>query len=149
MRCVFTARPEDLRVIRDTGSTREDDKLPCARRLAPQPDGLVGRPYKLAVLALCLVNVAHFYSIASLFAYAGFLAVDNGWAEDEDSAGFVVGVLATMVPLSRIPTSALWGHAADRFGRKPALVATMASVLVGMYFIPSDQASSGATSAVA
>ena len=36
--------------------------------------------------------MAHFYSIASLFAYAGFLAVDNGWAEDEDSAGFVVGV---------------------------------------------------------
>ncbi len=103
----------------------------CEKARAAQPDGLVGRPYKLAVLALCLVNVAHFYSIASLFAYAGFLAVDNGWAEDEDSAGFVVGVLATMVPLSRIPTSALWGHAADRFGRKPALVATMASVLVG------------------
>ena len=66
----------------------------CEKARPAQPDGLVGRPYKLAVLALCLVNVAHFYSIASLFAYAGFLAVDNGWAEDEDSAGFVVGVLA-------------------------------------------------------
>ena len=38
-----------------------------------------------AVAALCACNIAHFFTICSLFSYAGFLAVDNGWANDEDS----------------------------------------------------------------
>ena len=36
-----------------------------------------------AAAAVGLCNLAHFYSICSIFSYAGFLAVDCGWAENE------------------------------------------------------------------
>ena len=47
---------------------------------------------------------AHFFSIASIFSYAGVLAVDLDWAADEDSAGFVAGLLPTVLMLGRLPT---------------------------------------------
>ena len=49
------------------------------------------------VLALC--NAAHFYTICSLFSYAGFLVVDLGWEPDVDAAGYVVGYLGTSLVL--------------------------------------------------
>ena len=52
------------------------------------------------VLALC--NAAHFYTICSLFAYAGFLVVDLGWEPDVDAAGYVVGYLGTSLVLGRL-----------------------------------------------
>ncbi|KAL3916091.1 MAG: hypothetical protein SGPRY_006967 [Prymnesium sp.] len=87
-----------------------------------------------AVFAICLANCAHFYSIASIFSYAGFLAVDLGWAPDEDSAGFVAGLLPTILMLGRMPTSILWGVLADRIGRRPTLAISMASVALGNLF---------------
>ena len=45
------------------------------------------------VLALC--NAAHFYTICSLFSYAGFLVVDLGWSPNVDEAGYVAGYLGS------------------------------------------------------
>lgn len=66
---------------------------------------------KYAVSALCLCMAAHFFSITSLFSYSGFLAVDAGWSNDIDSAGFVVGILASALPLARCVTLSqiVWG----------------------------------------
>ncbi|KAL1499936.1 hypothetical protein AB1Y20_012618 [Prymnesium parvum] len=83
------------------------------------------------VFVLCLTNCAHFYAMASIFSYAGFLAVDLGWAADEDHAGYVAGLLPTVLMLGRLPTSILWGVAADRFGRRLALTLAMLSVAAG------------------
>ena len=84
-----------------------------------------------AVFTICFANCAHFYSMASIFSYAGILAVDLGWAPDEDHAGFVAGLLPTVLILGRLPTSILWGHLADCYGRRPALAFSMVSVALG------------------
>lgn len=83
------------------------------------------------VAALSLAQMAHFYSMCSIFAYAGFLAADSGWVDSEDSAGYVAGLLATMLPLGRLPTSVLWGQYADRAGRRPALIGSMLGIAFG------------------
>jgi MFS family permease len=88
-------------------------------------------PSASAVATLALVNGAHFYTICSLFPYAGFLAVDSGWADDVDSAGYVAGYLATATLLARIPTSVAWGYAADRWGWYPAVQLSLASLAMG------------------
>jgi len=87
-----------------------------------------------AVAALCLCNIAHFYSICSIFSYAGYLSVDLGWAEDADRAGFVAGLLPTFLIMGRIPTAALWGVAADRFGRRRVLLLSLSSIAAGNIF---------------
>ena len=84
-----------------------------------------------AVFTVCFANCAHFYSMASIFSYAGILAVDLEWAPDADRAGFVAGLLPTVLMLGRLPTSILWGYIADRYGRRPALAISMASVALG------------------
>lgn len=84
-----------------------------------------------AVAALAACNGAHFFTICSLFPYAGFLAVDNGWADDVDSAGNVAGFLATFTLLARIPTSIIWGVAADRFGSKACVEASLVAIAAG------------------
>lgn len=87
-------------------------------------------PWKaVAVLALC--NASHFYSICSLFSYAGFLCVDLGWSRNVDRAGFVAGWLGTALTLGRLPTAFAWGMAADKWGRKPCLMMSIASIGVG------------------
>ena len=81
------------------------------------------------VLALC--NAAHFYTICSLFSYAGFLVVDLGWSPNVDEAGYVAGYLGSALVVGRLFTSVLWGRLADAFGRKPAILLSMAGILVG------------------
>ena len=83
------------------------------------------------IAALALSNMAHFYSLCSIFSYAGFLAVDCGWASDTDTAGFAAGLLPTFVMLGRLCTSVPWGRAADRYGRRPCMLASMAAVAIG------------------
>ena len=83
------------------------------------------------MIAMSVANAAHFYSLCSIFSYAGFLAVDAGWARDEDAAGFAAGLLPTSVMVGRLVTSISWGHVADRCGRRPAMLVSMASVALG------------------
>ena len=81
------------------------------------------------VLALC--NAAHFYTICSLFSYAGFLVVDLGWSPTVDEAGYVAGYLGSALVVGRLFTSVLWGRLADAFGRKPAILLSMGGILIG------------------
>ena len=75
--------------------------------------------------------MAHFYAICSIFSYAGFLAVDCGWADDIDSAGYAAGLLPTALIFGRLFTAILWGVAYDRYGSRWVLIVSMLSVLVG------------------
>lgn len=83
------------------------------------------------VLVLSLGNCAHFYSICSLFSYAGFLCVDLGWVSNKDRAGFLAGWLGTSLTVGRLPTAVAWGVAIDRWGRRPCLLACFISIAVG------------------
>ena len=87
--------------------------LPRVRKSAVQPT-LGWKP----VVALSVCNSAHFYSLCSIFSYAGFLAVDCGWAPEKDRAGYVAGLLPTAVLIGRLLTSIGWGYAADCIGRR-------------------------------
>jgi MFS family permease len=84
-----------------------------------------------AIAALSVCNLAHFYSLCSIFSYAPFLCVDAGWVQDIDGAGFMAGLLPTMVMLGRIFTSFLWGMASDRIGGAACLQLTCASIALG------------------
>ncbi len=83
------------------------------------------------VAAAGLANCAHFYAICSIFSYAGFLAVDNGWAADIDSAGYTAGLLPTALILGRLPTAIPWGMACDRWGTRRSLQLSMLFVMIG------------------
>ena len=61
---------------------------PAEGKASQAPDGHL--PIR-AVITLCMAQVAHFYSMCSVFSYAGFMAVDCGWVSDADRAGYVAG----------------------------------------------------------
>ena len=99
------------------------------------PDGMQNRPllgYK-PVIALAMSNAAHFYSICSIFSYAGFLAVDCGWAETEDEAGYTAGLLPTAIMLGRLTMSITYGKLSDRLGRRPCILFSMIAVTLGNF----------------
>jgi len=87
-------------------------------------------PWK-ATIVVGLGNVSHFFAMCSLFAYAGLMAVDLGWSKDAASAGLTAGWLASSVFVGRLFTAGLWGGFADKYGRRPALFATLASLTIG------------------
>ena len=85
------------------------------------------------VFACSCCETAHMYAICSIFAYAAFLCVDKGWAADRDRAGYVAGLLGSALAGGRIPVAALWGAAADRFGRRRCIALSMAALAVGQH----------------
>ena len=85
----------------------------------------------LQLAFLCVVECAYFYTMCSIFSFAGILSVDLGWAADKNEAGFVAGWLQSSNVFGRIFTSAMWGLVAGRYGIKLVLVITLVSLLVG------------------
>lgn len=95
---------------------------------APDPQEPVAwRP----VAALCLASCAHFYSVCSIFSYAGIMSTELGWAADRDSAGTFAGFLQSANVLGRMPTATFWGWYSDRFGAKSGLCWSMALIGLG------------------
>ena len=82
-------------------------------------------------LVLMMSNFSHFFAMNSLFAYAAFLCVDQGWSQSIDTAGFFAGTLASGLFAGRLLSSIGWGLASDRYGRRPALLMTLATISVG------------------
>ncbi|CAK9089983.1 Probable peptide/nitrate transporter At3g43790 (Protein ZINC INDUCED FACILITATOR-LIKE 2) [Durusdinium trenchii] len=80
---------------------------------------------------LCMMDSAHFYTVCSLFSYAGVLTADMKWTEDTNSAGFVAGYLQSANVCGRIVTSTFWGCVAQRYGPKPVLLCALFSILLG------------------
>ena len=85
----------------------------------------------LQIAFLCVVECAYFYTICSIFSFAGILSVDLGWAADKNQAGFVAGWLQSSNVFGRIFTSAVWGLVAGRYGIRLVLVITLVSLLIG------------------
>mmetsp|Transcript_6477 Transcript_6477/g.15920 ORF Transcript_6477/g.15920 Transcript_6477/m.15920 type:complete len:507 (-) Transcript_6477:284-1804(-) len=83
------------------------------------------------VVAVCIGNSAHFYTICSLFSYAGIMCSDLGWADSNDTAGFAAGLLGSANVLGRVPSSFLWGKFVDRYGARRALVLSFLSITIG------------------
>eukprot|EP00435_Cladocopium_sp_Y103_P033880 s2542_g8.t1 len=80
---------------------------------------------------LCALESAYFYTICTIFSFAGILSVDLGWAPDRNEAGSVAGWLQSSNVCGRIFTSPIWGFVAARYGIKVVLTITLFSMLIG------------------
>ncbi|CAE7361907.1 ZIFL2 [Symbiodinium sp. CCMP2456] len=79
----------------------------------------------------CLIDATHFYTVCSLFSYAGILCADLGWVPDRNEAGYLAGWLQSSNIFGRMLTSSIWGYVAARHGFDVVLVVTLLSLLVG------------------
>ena len=86
--------------------------------------------------ALGAAQMAHCYSITSIFAFSGYYVVDMNWTDSVDEAGYVAGLLAAALPFGRVFTSSPWGAASDRIGNKWAIVLSMLSIAIGNLAFP-------------
>ncbi|CAE7246745.1 ZIFL1 [Symbiodinium sp. CCMP2592] len=85
----------------------------------------------LHVAFLLALEGAYFYTVCTIFSFAGVLSVDLGWAPDNNEAGFVAGWLQSSNVCGRIFTSPMWGVVASRYGIKVVLSITLVSMLIG------------------
>ena len=126
--CIFCIAAASPHTTLSLAKTRHDRAGMCRRAaVIDKRSALPLRPLG----AMCVMEFAHFYSITSLSAYAGYLSVDCGWAQRVESAGFVTGSLSASLVVGRLCTNVLWGVAGDRYGRKPALLFSMACLTLG------------------
>ncbi|KAK6356094.1 hypothetical protein TWF718_000469 [Orbilia javanica] len=95
------------------GDAGEDDKpLPMAQ-----------------ILFLCLARLIEPVAFFSIFPYINKMCQENGSLKETD-AGFYSGLIESLFSLTQMLVMVFWGKAADRLGRKPVLVFSMAGVTV-------------------
>lgn len=92
-------------------------------------------PYgQLAVFTLC--NIANGLSISvtprqSMYPYASNLVMDFGLTDDRSSTGYYVGFLTGGTMIGRAIGAGFWGWVADTRGRKPTLLISLVSIILG------------------
>ena len=79
-------------------------------------------------MALAFILLTNSVSITSLFPFMKFMVVDLGISEVD--SGFWVGIIAGSFMAGRAITSVMWGRFADRRGRKPAILVSLASIVL-------------------
>jgi MFS-type transporter involved in bile tolerance (Atg22 family) len=88
------------------------------------------------VLVLCYARCVEPIAFFSIFPYINKMVQENGNLADAD-VGFYSGLIESLFSLTQMVLMILWGMAADRFGRRPVLIfslagVTMATGLFGM-----------------
>uniref|UniRef100_A0A6T6N9G4 Major facilitator superfamily (MFS) profile domain-containing protein n=1 Tax=Timspurckia oligopyrenoides TaxID=708627 RepID=A0A6T6N9G4_9RHOD len=87
------------------------------------------------MLAVASIQLCEAFNILMLFPFVYFMVVDFLPPESEQWAGLYAGIIGAMWPFGQFITSALWGDAADRFGRRPTLLlGTLGTSLVAPVF---------------
>lgn len=87
-----------------------------------------GYPLKELILIGLLV-LTNALPIASLFSFIYFMVRDFHIAKTAD-IGYYAGCIGSSLMFGRFLTSALWGVAADKYGRKPVMIIGISSVVV-------------------
>ena len=88
------------------------------------------------LLLFTLCNLANGLSISvsliqNMYPYASNMVMDFGLTDDRSATGYYAGFLCGGVMLGRALGAPFWGYAADRYGRKPVLVISLFSIVVG------------------
>ncbi|KAK6342279.1 hypothetical protein TWF730_001755 [Orbilia blumenaviensis] len=96
----------------DTGDTGEDRPLPMKQ-----------------IIFLCTARLIEPIAFFSIFPYINKMCKENG-SLDEADVGFYSGLIESLFSLTQMLVMVFWGRAADRLGRKPILVFSMAGVTV-------------------
>ena len=92
-------------------------------------------PYgQLVLFTVC--NLANGLSISvsftqSMYPYASNMVMDFGLTEDRSATGYYAGFLCGGIMLGRAIGAPFWGYAADKYGRKPILLISLGSIVVG------------------
>jgi len=85
-------------------------------------------PLKELIL-LGLLVLCNALPISSLFPFVYFMVRDFHMGKTED-IGYYAGYIGSSFMFGRFLTSALWGMAADKYGRKPIMIIGVSSVIV-------------------
>ncbi|KAK0731072.1 major facilitator superfamily domain-containing protein [Lasiosphaeris hirsuta] len=79
------------------------------------------------IMVLCYARWVEPVAFFSIFPYINKMAQENVSLADED-VGFYSGLIESLFSLTQMLLMIFWGRAADRFGRKPVLVFSLAGV---------------------
>jgi MFS family permease len=84
---------------------------------------------------ICLGMLAHSIVFTSPLPYVAFMVVDFKEAKNLDEAGYYAGWITGMFMVGRTIAGVPWGLAADKWGRKVCLIASMVNVSIfGLIF---------------
>ncbi|KAI1147977.1 major facilitator superfamily transporter [Nemania diffusa] len=83
------------------------------------------------ILLLCYARLIEPIAFFSIFPYINQMVRENGQLAEEDM-GFYSGLIESLFSLTQMTVMVAWGRAADRVGRKPVLVASLAGVAASM-----------------
>ena len=99
-------------------------------------DGEVEPPFPWVAMGfVSLGMLAHSIVFTSPLPYVAFMVVDFHMSDNLDTAGYTAGWITGMFMVGRTIAGIPWGMAADRYGRKPCLVISMANVAIfGLLF---------------
>ncbi|KAL8294411.1 hypothetical protein RB597_007901 [Gaeumannomyces tritici] len=106
------------------GSVVDEETAPAAG-----PDDGDDRIPKAQVFWLCMARLVEPVAFFSIFPYISEMVKHNGGLADAD-VGFYNGLTESLFSLTQAAVMISWGRLADRAGRKPALVASLAGVAV-------------------
>ncbi|KAI4863576.1 MFS general substrate transporter [Hypoxylon rubiginosum] len=82
---------------------------------------------KLQIFFLCYARVVEPIAFFSIFPYINQMVQDNGHLDEAD-VGFYGGLIESLFSLTQMLVMLPWGRAADRWGRKPVLVLSLAGI---------------------
>ncbi|RDA92035.1 hypothetical protein CP533_0967 [Ophiocordyceps camponoti-saundersi (nom. inval.)] len=85
---------------------------------------------KAQIFLLCSARVAEPLAFFSIFPFIAQMVQRNGKLAESD-VGFYSGLIESCFSLSQMLCLLLWGRLADRVGRKPVLVGTLAGMAIG------------------
>ncbi|KAI1159695.1 major facilitator superfamily transporter [Nemania serpens] len=84
---------------------------------------------KFQILLLCYARLIEPMAFFSIFPYINQMVLENGGLDEADM-GFYSGLIESLFSLTQMLVMVAWGKAADRVGRKPVLVFSLAGVAV-------------------
>ncbi|MCJ1407629.1 hypothetical protein MMC19_001700 [Ptychographa xylographoides] len=103
------------------GETRPDGAGPEDEEDKPLP--------RTQIFLLCYARIVEPIAFFSIFPFINKMIWETGGLNEAD-VGFYSGLIESLFSLTQMLLMILWGHAADRLGRKPVLVFSLAGVSV-------------------
>ncbi|MCJ1287832.1 hypothetical protein MMC26_007184 [Xylographa opegraphella] len=112
--------PDEASLPRETqsdGASREDDDDDDK----PLPTG--------QIILLCYARLVEPIAFFSIFPFINKMIWETGGLNEAD-VGFYSGLIESLFSLTQMLLMISWGHAADRFGRKPVLVFSLGGIAI-------------------
>ncbi|KAI1193436.1 major facilitator superfamily transporter [Nemania serpens] len=124
---VAGAGGEDAEEAKALISSSSASSAPTEAAAGPDP---ASKPLpKFQILLLCYARLIEPMAFFSIFPYINQMVLENGGLDEADM-GFYSGLIESLFSLTQMLVMVAWGRAADRVGRKPVLVFSLAGVAV-------------------